>query len=199
MKKNINYLGIMSLLIVGVLSSFLRGEITINNSLLGNAERYFTAASPVAKESFSKVNSKVEEVTYTKYLNPRFGFKIEYPSFLTNKRESENGDGIVLQNSEQNAVLIIAGINNDHNQTPEAIFNSYVKNTKDIVYKKLVGNTFMISAENAGTVYYIFENVGAGSINSFVLGYPKEEGEKFQEVIKHLKKTFESPYIHESR
>lgn len=199
MKQNTKFLAITLILAVVVsapLIGNIREEISKDNN---GSEDSTPAASVMVNEVLSVTDSKYGDYTYTKYTNPRFGFKIEYPSFLSDKRESENGDGIILQNPEQNVVLIVSGINNILNQTPEALFNGYVNNTKDIVYKKLVGNTFMIAAENGETVYYIFENVGAGSINTFVVGYPKKDAKAFEKIIKHLKKTFESPYVHESR
>ncbi|GEM_PF-6378616 len=199
MKQNIKYFGITLMLIAVVMSPLIGGKMTINKSLLRGGEGDTPAESVMVKEVSSVKDNKYGDFTYTKYTNPRFGFGIEYPSFLSDKRESDNGDGIILQNPEQNVVLIVSGINNVLGQTPESLFNGYVNNTKGIVYKKLAGNTFMIAAENGETVYYIYENVGAGSINTFVVGYPKEDAKEFEKIIKHLKKTFESPYIHESK
>lgn len=157
------------------------------------------AASVITDEVINMSGSKYGEYTFTRYANPRFGFKIEYPSFLTEKKESDNGDGVILQNKENTVVAIFSGINNALNQTSKELYEGYVSNTKGVTYKKLIGNSFMIAAENGNNSYYIYETVGEGSINTFIIGYPKEDSKEFEQIIKHMKKTFETPYVHMAR
>lgn len=198
-KQNIKFFGITLALAVVVMSPLIGGKMAINKRLLENVEDYTPAASVISDEVISMQDSKYGSFTYNKYENPRFGFKIEYPSFLTSKRESDNGDGIILQNSENTVVLIVSGINNALNETPKNLYDGYVNNTKGITYKKLVGNSFMISAESGNNGYFIYEVVGEGSINTFIIGYPKEDEKVFDDIIKQMKQTFETPYIHKAK
>jgi len=56
--------------------------------LVGNGCR------PKAKGSPAVSWDNLGEVEYVRYHNPRFGFFLEYPSFMTKDASPENGDGI---------------------------------------------------------------------------------------------------------
>lgn len=201
MKNNAKFFGIALMLILVVTSAIIGGKITGKGNQQEGTELVgeVSTAKLLSDETISMEGSKYRNFTYNKYENPGFGFKIEYPSFLTEKSESHNGDGIILKNPENTVVLIVSGMNNGMSETPKNLYEGYVNNTKGITYKKLIGNAFMISAENGNNVYFIYEVVGKGSINTFVLGYPKEDAKTFEGIIKQMKQSFETPFVHQSR
>lgn len=199
MKKNIRFLVItliLSVVVSALLISNLRDGISKKSIELG----YFEPVANIINDEVINMNGyKYGDYTYSKYENPRFGFSINYPSFLTEIKESQNGEGTILQNKESTVVVILAGVNNALQKTPKELYEGYINNTKGIVYKKIIGNSYMIAAENGNNSYFIYEVVGDGSINTFIVGYPKEDSKEFDKIIKEMKKSFETPYVHKTR
>ena len=193
MKKNTSFL-VITLILAVVVSSPLIGNLRegiSKDSDEGNVSA--PAASVITDEVINMKGSKYGEYTYNKYENPRYGFSIEYPSFLTEAKESQNGDGIILQNKENTIVVILSGVNNTLHKTSKELYEGYLNNTRGVVYKKRIGNSFMIAAENGNNSYFIYEVAGEGSINTFIVGYPKEDSKEFDKIIKEMKKSFETP------
>lgn len=194
MKKNIKLTAIILTLVV-IVSATLIGSIrgAFNKDSAGSED--VTPVANVMKDENNTKESKYGSYTYNKYKNPRFGYSIEYPSFLTEVSESKNGDGVVLKDKDNSVVVILSGFNNEKHKTAEEFYNEYLKNTTGIVNKKIVDNFFMITAENEKITCYIYEIVGEGSVNTFVVGYPKEEQKEFEKIINQMKKSFETPQI----
>lgn len=199
MKKDTKFFAITLILALVVLSPLI-GNLREDFSKGSTAgDELAQAASVITDEVINMKENKYGDYTFEKYENPRFGFKINYPSFLTEKKESDNGDGVILQNKENTVVVILSGINNALNQQPKELYEGYINNTKGITYKKLIGNSFMLAAENGNNSYFIYETVGEGSINTFIVGFPKEDSKEFDKIIKEMKKSFEAPYVHKAR
>lgn len=199
MRKDTKFLAIILILAVVVLAPILgnvRQSISKGSS---DGEEITPAASVITDETITMSGSKYGEYTYNKYENPRFGFKIDYPSFLTEMKESKNGDGVVFQNKENTVVLILSGVNNDVKKGVKELYKGYLDNTKGVTYNKLMGNSFIIAADNGNNSYFIYEMVGEGSINTFIVGYPNEDAKDFEKIIKEMKKSFETPYVHKTR
>ncbi|MDU4892181.1 MAG: hypothetical protein E6344_02695 [Clostridium sp.] len=199
MKKNTSFL-VITLILAVVVSAPLIGNLRegiSKDSDEGNVSA--PAASVITDEVINMKGSKYGEYTYNKYENPRYGFSIDYPSFLTEAKESQNGDGIILQNKENTIVVILSGVNNALHKTSKELYEGYLNNTRGVVYKKRIGNSFMIAAENGNNSYFIYEVAGEGSINTFIVGYPKEDSKEFDKIIKEMKKSFETPYVHKAR
>lgn len=199
MKKDTRFFATTLILTVVVLAPLI-GQLRAGTSEEFNTVKDSSqAVSVITDEVINMKKSKYGDYTYNKYENPLFGFTIEYPSFLTEKRESEKGEGAILQNKENTVVVILSGVNNALNHTPKELFDGYVNNTKGITYKKIIENSFMIAVESGNNSYFIYEVVGEGSINTFIVGYPKEDSKEFDKIIKQMKKTFETPYVHKAR
>ncbi|MEG2018077.1 MAG: hypothetical protein RR844_04080 [Clostridium sp.] len=199
MKKDTKFL-VITLILAVVVSSPLIGNLRegiSKDSHVGNDSA--PAASVITDDVINMNGSKYGDYTYNKYENPRYGFSIEYPSFLTEMKESQNGDGIILQNKENTVVVILSGVNNALHKTSRELYEGYLNNTRGVVYKKRIDNSFMIAAENGNNSYYIYEVVGDGSINTFIIGYPKEDSKEFDKIITEMKKSFETPYVHKAR
>lgn len=196
MKKNIKFLAIILSLTI-IFSIPIINMVRKKYSSLDEWSEDSIHVANINEEVIGVNKDKYGSYSYIKYANPRYGFSIEYPSFLTEKRESEKGEGAILQNKENTVVLILSGTNNVLQQNVEEIYQGYVNNTKGITHKKIIGNSFIIAADNENNSYFIYEEVGGGSINTFIIGYPKEDAKEFSKIIKHMKETFEAPYIHE--
>lgn len=133
------------------------------------------------------------EINYLKYGNARFGFSIDYPDFLTESTESMNGDGVTLTNLENTVCLKAYGLNNVLSQTTKDYFESNKESIDvDISYEALFDNSYILSWEENNLIYYQYTVVGTGCFNAFCISYPKEEKEKFDEIVSTIYNSFET-------
>ncbi len=65
-----------------------------------------------SNNSTQKETTKPEtsSISYDSYTNPRFGFSIMYPTFLSPQPESENGDGRVFSNGKNEEMSVLLRI-----------------------------------------------------------------------------------------
>lgn len=141
----------------------------------------------------SNQNISSENISYLKYGNARFGFIIDYPDFLTEARESMNGDGVTLTNPENTVCLKAYGLNNVLSQTTKDYFESDKESIDvDIAYEALFDNSYILSWEDNGLIYYKYTVVGTGCYNGFYISYPKEEKEKFDEIVSTIYNSFKT-------
>ncbi len=133
------------------------------------------------------------EINYLKYGNARFGFSIDYPDFLTESTESMNGDGVTLTNLENTVCLKAYGLNNVLSQTTKDYFESNKESIGvDISYEALFDNSYILSWEENNLIYYQYTVVGTECFNAFCISYPKEEKEKFDEIVSTIYNSFET-------
>ncbi|MBP3887590.1 MAG: hypothetical protein J6F30_08055, partial [Cellulosilyticum sp.] len=142
----------------------------------------------------SQTNS-IEQINYIAYTNDRFGFSIEYPEDFTEQTESDNGDGIILKNSTQQAELIVSGRVRTDSDSIESQYQSELNLHNSIDYKLCKDNWFVLSWIEGDTEYYRKVIVGRDLICSFEISYPTKDGDNYDKIIEHLLNSFETPYI----
>jgi len=99
---------------------------------------------------------------YKTYCNSRFGYCIDYPTFLTPNPESENGDGRVFVNKENAKVLTVYGrLNQDADGNPISLKMQYSLDIQNltssrtkITYKKLGKDFYVVSGERNKKIFY---------------------------------------------
>ena len=95
-----------------------------------------------------------------------------------------NGDGVTLTNLENTVCLKAYGLNNVLSQTTKDYFESNKESIGvDISYEALFDNSYILSWEENNLIYYQYTVVGTGCFNAFCISYPKEEKEKFINII----------------
>ncbi|MGL5647086.1 MAG: hypothetical protein ACRDDY_04490 [Clostridium sp.] len=145
----------------------------------------------LGSENIKVMAQKKEGMVYEKYTNGRFGFLGIYPKFLTEKFESENGDGIILKDKDQKVTLIMSGINNVLDQTVESLLNEQ-KEDKNIIYEEKGKDFYVFSWSEDDKIKYDYRKVGTGSIQGFLIEYPKDREVEFKEIIKGIKENFKT-------
>ncbi|MDB5279259.1 MAG: hypothetical protein JWR61_4214 [Ferruginibacter sp.] len=96
------------------------------------------------------------------YCNARFGYCIDYPTFLIPNPESENGDGRVFVNKEGTKVLTVYGrLNQDVDGNPVSLKRQYTLDIENlalskakITYQKLGKNFYVLSGEKNNRIFY---------------------------------------------
>lgn len=170
---------------------------TSNSSPSNSSSKSETDISINKSNLNSSNNNSMQSTTYNSFYNDRFQYSIEYPSYLTNKSGSANGDGVKLTDDSGRISLLLSGINNTNNATIKDKYNEQLENLKNdsgyaITYNALFDNTYAISWEDSNTVYYKYLRLGTGSYNAFTFSYPKSEENRYDPVIDHLYNTFKS-------
>lgn len=133
-----------------------------------------------------------EKQSYNTYQNERFGFSLQYPEGLTMDPPPTNGDGATFRNSE--FVLTAYGGHTNTVQQGETIGTYYKRDMEsiavNIAYKRLADDWYVISYEEAGTIFYKKSFFGENSFNTFVISYPATKQEEYGPVTTHIAETF---------
>ncbi|MEG2832456.1 MAG: hypothetical protein RR923_06705 [Bacilli bacterium] len=129
------------------------------------------------KEDYKNVEYKNLEVK---------GITLEYPSFLQNKQNLENGT--ILSNKNNSINLEITQSTN--NDTFKNIYEKDLKESKNITYKYLGETTYSISGYENETEYYKVAIQNKNLITTMVFTYPKEDASKLSDIIDKTYKSF---------
>lgn len=145
-------------------------------------------------QTFANNNSSTEQqASYVRYTNERYGFSIDYPSFLVVKSPSASGDGITMKTADNSVELTVWGSNNSLDQSVTSVYNESIKEHKNISFKTQSENWFVISWQDGDRIFYQKTVIGTGSINGFVISYPFSQNKTFDPIITELSSNFKTP------
>ena len=136
-------------------------------------------------------------ITYVSYANDRFGYSIDYPDSFIKKTTSDNGDGIILTSEDGNAELTVLGYNNALGDTAAAFLKNVTEAHSDNLIKTTQDNWAVISWTDGDNVIYLRGVIGTGSINIFLLKYPKTQEDIYTPIITYLETSFKTPATEE--
>ena len=128
-------------------------------------------------------STESEAINYLNYSNSRYGFKIQYPDFLIEQPAPENNDGRAFRSEDGEITLTASGGNNIFESTVESEYSASLTDLPNISYSNLGDRSYVVSWEEGDIVFYKCEIVGPGSINTFILEYPKARAEELSEVV----------------
>ena len=131
----------------------------------------------------------LEHVSYEDYYNPRFDFRVSYPSFFKRKYEAFNQDGCEFWFGN-NYSMKAYGMNNVLEKTVKELFEDS-KSSKD-TYSTCKDNWFVVSGVNEqGNIYYrktIIENDVEYVVE---LVYPQTKKAEYDAVVKKVIGSFQ--------
>ena len=78
------------------------------------------------------------------------------------------------------------------NETPRLAFERNLKESKNITYKYLIENYYIIEGFEGNEAYYKYNIVGPNSINGFILKYPKDLKNELNSTINEITLNFKS-------
>jgi restriction endonuclease Mrr len=123
------------------------------------------------------------------YSNSRFGYRINYPSTFATPTESPSADGMTT--GDGTASLALSGANNENGGSTRDYYEAAVSNAPGrIGYKKLGGTWFVVTYDTSDVVVYEKMFVGSGSLNAFVLSFPKSQRSKYDPIVTMIEKSF---------
>lgn len=129
--------------------------------------------------------------SYQKYVNARFGYSIDYPTDFIKGRTPKENFGYTFYAKAWDAKIRVFGYNNWGKNTARQLYNRDVKQIKTgIKYKTLKSNWYVISWSANDTIYYKRINVGTGSINAFIMQYPKTQKMYYDPLVYQINQSF---------
>ena len=144
----------------------------------------------------SKAVDKFTNTTYKVYYQDRWGYKISYPSFLTDVFYPENGDGARFSDNDQ-MELSTYGMWNINENTIEELFQENDTYNGKVTYRRLLKNenSFIKSGYTEdGRIFYtktcIANSLNGAPIICLELIYPKEYQRGVDPIINKIFKDF---------
>ncbi|GAA0069618.1 hypothetical protein UT300003_11410 [Clostridium sardiniense] len=136
-------------------------------------------------------------IKFKTYKNERYGFSINYPSFLVEYKPSTNNDGVLFKNKDGTEELIVFGYNNIENKSLKETYDEEVSLINDIKYRSMGDNWYVISWEEDGSIYYKKVVAGKRSTNIFSYKYPSNKKKLYDLIIEEGIRSFKTPLINE--
>lgn len=132
---------------------------------------------------------------FSTYSNARFGFSIRYPSDLfTQKRFSDNGDGVILQNRDGQVELRAYG--SFYGDNIRSNYKEEINWIKDdggqVTYKVLHRTWYVLSGYEEGgrKIFYQKTYFKNGKSKSFKLTYPTAKKRYYNKLVKMISRGF---------
>ncbi len=128
------------------------------------------------------------DITFNSYQNSRFNYTVTYPSFLTKRQDSENGDGCKFY-MDDNTYLVVSGM---YNALDESITSRYNEcKSKSVTYSIQKDNWFVISDYTSnGNIFYTKTVLQNGVFFTATFYYPAKDKDKYNSVIKRIFTNF---------
>lgn len=134
------------------------------------------------------------KVTYKPYLNSRFGFSVDVPTFLKANPEPENGDGLSWQTKDKKVIFMAYASNNVldeeisemHRKEESSAKKSGAKN----LYSVLKKDWFVVSYSLKGRISYRKVWI-ANEVSQVVdFDYDQKLAKQMDPIVAHVVKSF---------
>lgn len=171
--------------LITIISIGVVGYSEVNNKK-DNIESSTSQDNGIKKEDTTK---KEQSYKKTSYDNSKQGYELNYPEMFS-KVVISSEDGKTLSTQDGKAQLSFFGRKNESKETAENNYNKTLKETKDIKYSKLTGNSYVMISEYNGKIIYYVEIVGTKTISEFEAIYPVADKEKYENMCNEIAKSF---------
>jgi hypothetical protein len=126
-----------------------------------------------------------------KYVEPRLGTRIDYPTgiFSVDEGTAPRGTGHQFKSNDGSAVLAVYSQTNDGESPARYVQNNFRVPRETIDYKRVSSKFFAISAVHAGEIYYSrcnFSRRSGGAIHCFDLRYPAPEKRAWDAIVTRM-------------
>lgn len=134
---------------------------------------------------------------YKQYTNARFNYVISYPAGLfVPQGEADNGDGQRFLSKRGDVEMLVWGSHNVLNESLRSRFKDEVREkTREhpdrvVTYKRLKGNTYVVSGFQDGKVFYQKTMFVDEVFMTFYISYPADRKSEFDPVTAEISKSF---------
>ena len=130
-----------------------------------------------------------QRVAYKTYTNARYAYSISYPSsLLTPQGEADNGDGQAFRSSDGAAEMRVYGSQNLGGGLAGAYREAQAG--KDVTYKTLKGNWFVVSGRDGGKIFYQKTMFKGGVLKTFTIEYDESQKATYDAVTTRVARSF---------
>jgi hypothetical protein len=150
----------------------------------GCGEKKVQPTSNIVKETPKvSMSTKVE----CKLYSSKIGYKLLYPDVLTNMEENEKENTISMKSSDELYKLKFWGYSVEENSTGESMLAEAKKKVAYITDEYSDRRVYRLEyeADESGQIisFYEYGFTTGGGFFAFIFSYPKEERDRFEEVI----------------
>lgn len=130
-----------------------------------------------------------QRVVYKTYTNARYGYSISYPaSLLTPQGEADNGDGQAFRSRDGAAEMRVYGSQNLGGGLAGAYREAQAG--KDVTYKTMKGNWFVVSGRDGGKVFYQKTMLRGDVLKTFTIEYDEAQKATYDAVTARVARSF---------
>ena len=138
-----------------------------------------------------------QKVGYARYTNPRFGFAVDYPTFIKLEPPPENGDGQTFTYFDKISMKTW-GIHNVGNDTIDMLAKSAAKDQVDpkddpkkaITYQAKSKDGFVVSGTRGSKIFYLKEKLVDGVVYAVLLEYDTSVKLEMGPIVTHVAESF---------
>ena len=128
-----------------------------------------------------------DNMSYNTYVNPRFGYSIDYPSEMKETHVPDNDDGRVFEYNE--LTITVSGMYNATDSDVKSMFEMSHKSSD--TYTVVRNNWFVCSGvNNKGNIYYQKTILNNDTWYTVILDYPKSMKEELDNVVNRVTNSF---------
>ena len=133
--------------------------------------------------------NSAQRVVYKTYTNARYGYTISYPSsLLVPQGEADNGDGQAFRSRDGSAEMRVYGSQNMGGGLAAAY--SEAQEGKDVSYKIIKRNWFVVSGRNGGKIFYQKTMIRGDVLKTFTIEYDESQKATYDAVTARIARSF---------
>lgn len=134
-----------------------------------------------------------QETAWRRYVIPETGANVDLPAgiFSNNAGRSETGYGARFLTADGRANLTVRSLRNDNNDPP-ATFLARMNPPRNVVYRRVTPNFFVVSSVRNGLIWYDRCNFAGRSITCVLINYPATEKKAWDGVVTRISNSLSS-------
>ena len=145
--------------------------------------------APFGASASSAAVGVAQRAVYKTYTNARYGYSIAYPSnLLVAQGEADNGDGQAFRSKDGAAELRVYGSQNLGGGLATAYTEAQAG--KDVTYKTMKGNWFVVSGRDGGKIFYQKTMLKGDVLKSFIIEYDAAQKSVYDAVTMRVARSF---------
>jgi len=140
-----------------------------------------------------KQEQQIDETKYKTYNNSRFDYTVQYPSNLTKKKDSYNGDGCTFKIYNEFEMKVwgsnLPGISG---RDISSIYDEELNSGGTVTFNTTKDNWFVVSGLRNNNVFYTKQFVVNGESKVLYITYPISQKDKYDKYTEKISKSFKS-------
>jgi hypothetical protein len=146
----------------------------------GNGAAATAAAEPVSCGDAGTLTCP----TYERYVNHRFAFSVDVPTFFQKKGADADGRGQPFEYGSRARVRAWAMYDNPP-MTPQQLYGDWTRR-ENVTFKTLAGNTWIVRGREKGRLYYSRSILEDGIITTIEVSYDPALEEEFEPIVARM-------------